>query len=104
MENMDFEPGATLYSNYPAAVYFFTHHETLRSPHTSMSRRPDKVYLKENYTDWPNTGKAYVIWFKPNNWNNYFAPRNLKPVAEMTPLYKRPDGEVWLVEKMGTSK
>ncbi len=97
--NMEFEPGATLYSNYPAAVYFFTRRETLRSPHTSMSRRPDKAYLKENYTDWPNARKAYVIWFKPNNWNNYFTPRNLRPIAEMTPLFKKPDGEVWLAEK-----
>lgn len=102
--NLDIEPGATLYSNYPAAVYFLIRHETLRSPHTSMSRRPDKDYLIENYSDWPTTDKAYVIWFKPNNWNNYFDPRDLKPVAEMTPLYKRPDGEVWMVEKMGISK
>ena len=104
LRNIEFESGDKLYSNYPAAVYFFLRRETLRSPNTPMSRRPDEEYLKENYADWPATEKAYVIWFKPNNWNDYFSPRDLKPVAEMTPLYKRPDGELWLAEKMVSSK
>jgi 4-amino-4-deoxy-L-arabinose transferase-like glycosyltransferase len=102
--NMEFEPGTKLYSNYPAAAYYFLRRETLHSPNTPMSRRPDEKYLKENYADWPATEKAYVIWFKPNNWNDYFKPRDLKPVAEMTPIYKSLDGDVWLAEKMASSK
>lgn len=99
LNDYEFEEADTLYSNYNAAVYFFTHKMTLQAPISASGEGDDLDLdaLVENYADWPTDGEAYLIWFLPNYWHYYYQPANLNAVADLTLLFASADGYIYHV-------
>ena len=95
--NPSFDATQPLYSNYPAAVYFYTRHTTLRAPISSSGEPDDFDDLYQRYTDWPPEGNAALIWFMPNDWHYYYHPEDLTAIAEVHIEFSSPDGMIYIV-------
>ncbi|MEW5959962.1 MAG: hypothetical protein AB1801_19755 [Chloroflexota bacterium] len=92
-----FDDARPLYSNYPAAVYFYTRKITLRAP-IAPSENPDDIAgLYNLYADWPPEGEAALIWFLPNHWHYYYHPDDLTNIADIESEFISPDGIIYSV-------
>jgi hypothetical protein len=92
------EPGVTLYSNEPEALYFFLRRMAEPSPADRGHYIADLDALKSLYPRWPAEESAYLVWFRPNIKRQYYNPGQLETLAQMEKLYKRYDGDVYLVK------
>lgn len=94
-----FDISQPLYSNYPAAVYFYTRQTTLRAPISSSGDPADFDTLYRRYTEWPPEGQATLIWFLPNDWHYYYHPKDLTTIAEMQIDFSSPDGVIYAIKR-----
>lgn len=94
-----FDISQPLYSNYPAAVYFYTRQTTLRAPISSSGDPADFDTLYRRYTEWPPEGQATLIWFLPNDWHYYYHPEDLTTIAEMQIDFSSPDGVIYAIKR-----
>jgi hypothetical protein len=92
-----FDKSQPLYSNYPAAVYFYTRQITLRAPLSSSGEPADFDDLYQRYAKWPPEDKAVLIWFLPNDWHYYYHPEDLTAIAEVRIEFSSPDGMIYAV-------
>ncbi len=94
-----FDPTQALYSNYPAAVYFYTRQITQRAPISSSGEPTDYDDLYTRFANWPPEEQATLIWFLPNDWHYYYTPDDLTAVAELKIEFSSPDGEIYSVTR-----
>ena len=87
----------TLYANEPEAVYFFLRRPAEMSPVDFSHYAAAPNALTELYPHWPAEDNAYLVWFRPNQKRQYYSPAELEHLANMEKLYKRYDGDVYLV-------
>lgn len=84
------QPGATFYSNYSDAVWFYTRKPV--SP--SLIINGDQ---KTAYTNWPlNTG--YLIWFEPNEYKHYLSPEKIAEFANVELIFDGKGGKIYYVQ------
>ncbi len=86
-----------LYSNEPEAIYFFLHRPANSSPVDPVHYYASVQDLVSLYLEWPAEPQAYLIWFKPNIKRQYYDPGEIERITQMEKLYKRYDGEVYIV-------
>ncbi|MBL7162493.1 MAG: hypothetical protein ISS57_07790 [Anaerolineales bacterium] len=98
LDGLPLDGSKQLYSNYPAAVYFFTRQTTLRAPIAHSGDNTNLERLVSDYRDWPG-GESYLIWFLPNDWHYYYEPQDLAEVITITELFSSKDGILFLVER-----
>lgn len=89
------EPGATLYTNAPAAVWFFTG-KTAR-PLPGTYNRWSKDEFKANMMGWPYEKSGFVIWFDQSPYDIFYAPEDLSLIADMYTVYQASDGTIYYV-------
>jgi 4-amino-4-deoxy-L-arabinose transferase-like glycosyltransferase len=92
-----FEAEARIYTNYAAAGWFYTRRLVERSPRDEYQQTADPARLAELSAGWPAVEPAYLVWFKPNDYRNYFDPDQLAEVADLERIYSARDGEVYRV-------
>jgi hypothetical protein len=90
-------PGMALYSNEPEAIYFFLHRQSKSSPVDPVHYSAAVQDITSLYPHWPAEPQAYLIWFKPNIKRQYYDPGAIEQLTQMEKLYKRYDGEVYIV-------
>lgn len=93
-----FDPEIPVYSNFPAAVYFFTGITTLRSPNNWITNLKDLEYIKSQYQNWPPSNEAYFLWF-PYDADFYYSPEVVSYVADLTAIYTSSDGNMYYVRR-----
>jgi hypothetical protein len=99
INEFEFETNIPVYSNYAAAVYFFLNQRTLRAPHSDLLHPSGLDYLRANYADWPPSGEAYLVWFRPNVWHHYYTPDELDEIVDLEPIFKSKDGNLYRVSQ-----
>jgi hypothetical protein len=88
--------GTIVYSNYSAAVYFYTQHLAESSP--SDRGTADEGRDLESYTGiWPATSPAILVWFEPNSKKFLFPPKKLGAIFSLDPLFTSRDGGIYRV-------
>jgi hypothetical protein len=92
------DPGVALYSNEPEALYFFLRRPVEMSPVDPSHYVADPESLKPLYPRWPEEESAYLVWFRPNTKRHYYSPAQLEQFTQMDKLYKRYDGDVYLIK------
>ena len=85
------QPRATFYSNYVDAVWFY-----MRRP---VSLLP---FVTEDpltaYAGWPHDKPGYIIWFEPNEYKHYLAPRKIAQFADVKLVYEGKGGQIYYVQ------
>lgn len=98
IREIHYRPGATIYSNLPAAVWFYTFREAHASPRGYVGEDIVVKELLKQYTDWPGAHPGYLVWFLPNEINHALKPKDLAKIADLSSIYRGRDGEVYRVE------
>jgi hypothetical protein len=93
--------GRAIYSNYPAAVWFFTRQEALESPRGSINASFNLDDLLERFQGWPDGRPGYLVWFMPNEYDHVLSPAQLAQLADLKLIYHGKDGEVYRVSAEG---
>ncbi len=86
-----------LYSNYPAAVWFYTRQEAFNSPRGEIVGTIDIQEILKTYKGWPYDQPGYLIWFVPNEYNHVLEPRLLAHLAELRVVYRGKDGLIYQI-------
>lgn len=89
-----------IYSNIPAAVYFYTRQISNPAPFALPSNQKGVKDLKTNYANWPPSDGSYLIWFLPNPWHRYYEPKELREIANLTKLIVTEEGKIYFVQKL----
>jgi hypothetical protein len=89
---------ATIYSNHPGLVYYFSGRRSLRSPTDPINYEADEQLVSELHQGWPGETEAYLVWWKPNPYDHFFAPTHLEQVAELQLLVNSKEGNLYLVK------
>ena len=85
------QPQATFYSNYVDAVWFYT-----RKPVALLPFVTDDAPTA--YAGWPHNQPGYIIWFEPNEYKHYLAPRKIAEFAEVKLVYEGKGGQIYYVQ------
>lgn len=93
-----FSAGLPIYSNFSAAVYFYTAKMAYRAPITTASDKRNLAELEMIQSDWPPSEGAYLVWFLPSQWHHYYTPDELSLIADLEEIYTSPDGVIYAVE------
>lgn len=91
-------PGEMLYSNEPAAVWFYTGQQAYKSPRGNWTMKMTVKELVKLFDGWPGNRAGYLIWFWPNQASNAMLPKDLEKIAVLGQLYKGSDGEIYRVK------
>jgi hypothetical protein len=83
-----------VYSNYPAAVYFYTQHQAEGTP-SNRGIGGSKRDLESYAGFWPATTPAILVWFEPNTKVFLYPPTKLETIAPLEPLYTSRDGGIY---------
>jgi hypothetical protein len=86
-----------IYSNYPAAAWFYTRRSVLESPRGSIIEKLDVDRVIQDYRGWPGNKPAYLVWFLPNEYGHVLEPEDLKGLASLNLIYQGRDGELYRV-------
>ena len=86
LENFQFDPDIPIYSNIPAAVYFYTNKDSQPSPGDPYNYYASRETLASLDLEWPKEEEAYFIWFESNDRRFYFSPRDLRTIAPVKKL------------------
>jgi hypothetical protein len=90
-------PAATVYSNYPAAVYLST-----RRNARSLPNRIDffgvPTPLEGFAGQWPGRLPAVLVWYEPNTKRNLYSPAELASLADLQPVFSSDDGTIYLIQ------
>lgn len=87
-----------VYSNYPAAAWFFLRREALASPRGAITSDVSMDELEQRYQGWPGEQPGYLVWFLPNEYDHVLDLRHLDDLARLTPVYIGKDGRVFKVQ------
>lgn len=87
----DEHPQATFYSNYVDAVWFYT-----RQPVSLLPFVNDDAPAV--YAGWPYNAPGYIIWFEPNEYKHYLAPRKIAEFANVKLIYEGEGGKIYYVQ------
>jgi hypothetical protein len=85
------QPQETFYSNYVDAVWFYT-----RKPVALLPFVNDDP--PATYAGWPYDKPGYIIWFEPNEYKHYLAPKRIAEFADVKLVYRGKDGEIYRVQ------
>jgi hypothetical protein len=85
------QPQATFYSNYVDAVWFYT-----RQPVSLLPFVHDDA--PGVYAGWPQDNPGYIIWFEPNEYKHYLAPKKIAEFADVRLVYKGKGGQIYYVQ------
>ena len=91
-----------IYSNEPEEVYFLIRRASKQSPFDPVNYTADIKNLGVYYAGWPPVPEAYLIWFKPNIKSNTYSPDDLEMLVEKEKLFKRYDGELYIIRPLGS--
>lgn len=86
------EPDARLYSNIPAAAWFFTRHLLTLPP--VRDEKLSKDELKAIYAGWPQDHPGYYIWFEPDPFELFMPVNDISLFAEIEIVKKTSDGMI----------
>jgi hypothetical protein len=84
------EPQETFYSNYVDAVWFYT-----RKPVSLLPFVNDDPAAA--YAGWPHDQPGYIIWFEPNEYKHYLAPKKIAEFADVKLIYEGQGGQIYYV-------
>jgi hypothetical protein len=87
-----------IYSNYPAAAWFYLHRDVYPSPRDQAYLDGDIKKALEKYQGWPGEKPAYLVWFLPNSYHHVLDIKTLRKIVYTTPVYKGTDGEIYRVK------
>jgi hypothetical protein len=87
-----------LYSNYPAAVWFYTRQEAFNSPRGEIVGVIDFNEVLKSYQGWPYNQPGYLVWFLPNEYDHVLEPRLLAQLAEIKVVYRGKDGLIYQIK------
>ena len=85
------QPQQTFYSNYVDAVWFYT-----RKPVSLLPFVDDDAPTV--YAGWPDDKPGYIIWFEPNEYKHYMAPREIAEFADVKLVYEGKGGQIYYVQ------
>jgi hypothetical protein len=85
------QPQQTFYSNYVDAVWFYT-----RKPVSLLPFVDDEASTV--YAGWPDDKPGYIIWFEPNEYKHYMAPREIAEFADVKLVYEGKGGQIYYVQ------
>lgn len=91
---------ATLYSNHEGAAWFYTRRNTLSMPQGEVAEN-ERVDVKKAlaaYQDWP-PAPGYIIWFDLDFKLHVIRPDDLRPLAEIEPVFTGKQGAIYRVIK-----
>lgn len=89
---------ATVYSNFPEAVYLLTEKKTSTMPSRAADPIATVRIVEKLAHTWPPKA-GYMLWFNKNDRPGVLAPRDLMPVTTMTLLTELPDGQLYTISK-----
>ena len=95
-DNMD----QTLYSNYPAGVWFFTRRNVAESPRGTIIDELNIEELSVTFQGWPWDKPGYLIWFLPNEYDHVLEPDILNKFSDLRPIYQGPEGKIYRVRSL----
>ena len=84
------QPEVTFYSNYVDAVWFYT-----RKPVSLLPFVDDAPAAA--YAGWPHDQPGYIIWFEPNEYKHYLAPKKIAEFADVKLIYEGKGGKIYYV-------
>jgi hypothetical protein len=85
------QPQQMFYSNYVDAVWFYT-----RKPVSLLPFVDDDAPTV--YAGWPDGKPGYIIWFEPNEYKHYLAPRDIAEFADVKLVYEGKGGQIYYVQ------
>ena len=85
------QPQESFYSNYVDAVWFYT-----RKPVSLLPFVDDDAATV--YAGWPDDKPGYIIWFEPNEYKHYMAPREIAEFADVKLVYEGEGGQIYYVQ------
>ena len=85
------QPQEMFYSNYVDAVWFYT-----RKPVSLLPFVNDDALTV--YAGWPHDKPGYIIWFEPNEYKHYLAPKKIAEFADVTLVYEGKGGQIYYVQ------
>jgi hypothetical protein len=86
------QPQEIFYSNYVDAVWFFTRKPVSLLPFVTDS---DPAAA---YAGWPYDKPGYIIWFEPNEYKHYLAPKEIGKFAHLELVYQGTGGKIYYVD------
>jgi hypothetical protein len=86
------QPQEIFYSNYVDAVWFFTRKPVALLPFVTDS---DPA---EAYAGWPHDKPGYIVWFEPNEYKHYLAPKEIEKFAKLELIYQGQGGKIYYVQ------
>lgn len=86
------QPDGTFYSNYVDAVWFFTRKPVALLPFVT------ETDPAEAYAGWPHDRPGYIIWFEPNEYKHYLAPKEIGKFADVELIYQGSGGNIYYVK------
>jgi hypothetical protein len=98
LEVHPFAPGEVLYGNHEGAVWFYTRHNVLGMPQGDRANEenPDLPQIFETYKDWPPQ-PGYIVWFNLGFKLHILPPKDLSPLALITPVFEGDLGGIYQV-------
>ncbi|HLF74823.1 MAG TPA: hypothetical protein VI524_10780 [Anaerolineales bacterium] len=85
------QPDALFYSNYVDAVWFYTSKPVALLPFVA----PDPA---EAYAGWPHNRPGYIVWFEPNEYKHYLAPKEIEKFAQLDLIFAGKGGKIYYVQ------
>lgn len=104
VQEYKFEDDAVLYSNLPAAAYFYTGVRSTHAPSAPDKERRTQRTLLETYRNWPNQPHAYLLWFIPNIHKVFYNPDDLRAIADLEEIYGKWSGRLYTVRPHAPSQ
>lgn len=118
INKFEFDSEYKIYSNNPAAVYFFTRNKatsSLKNPAiqyyeteipinfglVDTGRRKVENAAEANYADdnWPEGENAYLVWFSFIDREFLYNLEELNEIVELSPIYSGNDGGIYLISR-----
>jgi 4-amino-4-deoxy-L-arabinose transferase-like glycosyltransferase len=99
VEDLSARAHLAMYSNYPAAVWFYTRREAYNSPRGEIVGVLDPQKVMQSYQGWPYDRPGYLVWFLPNEYDHVLEPRLLAQMAELRLVYRGEDGLIYHVQR-----
>jgi hypothetical protein len=85
------QPHEIFYSNYVDAVWFFTRRPVSLLPFV-VDGDP-----AESYAGWPHAQAGYIVWFEPNEYKHYLAPKEIAKFANLELIFQGTGGKIYYV-------
>src|SRR5574341_479996 len=86
------QPNVIFYSNYVDAVWFYTRKPVALLPFVGQ---PNPA---EAYAGWPYDKPGYIVWFEPNEFKHYLAPKDIEKFANLKLVYQSEGGKIYYVQ------